>query len=795
MTGRAARIFPPVTGKIDLSESFPPLTPADYDRALEMWPTELMRLGRNMALVPTWLGDGNLFWFCEELIDGGKCFRLVDPRTGASRPAFDHEVVGKALGVAADRLPFAHFTFDDEAIEFVEQGDTVRVDLTNGRVTRRPNAVPALVSAIGERLFVRDFNLQIEAPDGTRRLLTDDGQEFDAWGGGPDLDYSRIARNRAPAVRAPAGCFWSPDGRSLLARRIDERHIEPYHYLESVPLDGSPRPKLHSIRMQLSGEADGPVYSWWLIDAATGARRPVTSLPGRLLIDADHCDPIWSDSGDTVFVAAATTDATHVALLAIDTASGEVSVVHEERSDTFLGFNSYEYNRANIRAVPGEKEMIWFSEASGWGHLYALDLQNGGQPRQLTAGEWTVFDIIGMTEEAIFFTAGGREPGRNPYYRHLYRVDFSGDHPNAGLRLLTPDDADHGFSGEVAPGLARALGRPMGMSPIAPDCGCFVDAISRVDLSPVYILRDDQGREIAEIGRADISGLEAIGWLPPEPFKAKAADGLTDIYGVLVKPRAFDTRTTWPVLERIYGGPQIVAQPRSFLEGLNGTFTHAANAMAEMGFVVALLDGPGTPYRSKAFHDMPYGAFDRWGVAHHRAALEGAAATRPWMDMSCVGVSGHSYGGYGTVMAMLLEPDFYKVGVSSAGMYDINWIYSGGVQRHIGEAMKDGPSHNPDIYAQVSPSSYADRLSGHLMLVYGDLDENAMPAAMLAFARSLIKAGKSYDMVVLPGANHGFVPDPYYQKRIWDYFIEHVQGRAPLLHHKLDVQPGVRLIV
>ncbi len=278
-------------------------------------------------------------------------------------------------------------------------------------------------------------------------------------------------------------------------------------------------------------------------------------------------------------------------------------------------------------------------------------------------------------------------------------------------------------------------------------------------------------------------------------FTAKAADGLTDLYGVLIKPRAFGTRASWPVLERIYGGPQIIAHPRSFLEGLNGTFTHAANAMADMGFVVALLDGPGTPYRSKAFHDMPYGAVDRWGVTHHRAALEGAAATRPWMDLSCTGVSGHSYGGYGTVMAMLLEPDFYKVGVSSAGMYDLPWIYNGGVERHIGRALKSGPGDVPEIYERVSPSTYAHRLSGHLMLIYGDLDENAMPAGMLAFARSLINAGKSYDMVVLPGANHGFVPDPYYQKRMWDYFIEHVQGRQPLLHHRLDVEPGKRLIV
>lgn len=777
-----------------MSDPFPPISAAEYDRALEMWPTELMRLVRNIAIQPYWLDQGTRFWFRDELAGGGHRFCLVETKDGRALPAFDHELVAGALSVAPDRLPFGHFTLADDAITFVDGGMTVRVGLSDGSVSRLPSPSPALVSADGAPLVVRDFNLAVEAADGTLRPITDDGVEYDAWGGSLDLDYARVARNRGATVRAPTGCIWSPDGRSILARRVDERHIEPYHYLESVPIDGGVRPKLHSIRMQLVGEEDGPIFSWWLIDADTGGRRAVAAPPEGLLIDIDHCDPIWSDDGSAIHVIASTSDASHIALLMIDAATGSISIVHEERSDTFIGFNSYEYNRANVRPVPGRNEILWYSEMSGWGHLYAVDLGTRAL-RQLTAGEWMVFDIIGVTAETVFFSGGGREAGRNPYYRHLYRVDLAGDKANAGLRLLTPDDADHGFGGEVAPGLTRALGRPMGISPMAPDCRHFVDAISRIDLPPVYVLRDAEGRAVSEIARNDISGLEDIGWLPPERFTAKAADGSADLYGVLIKPRAFATRPSWPVIERIYGGPQIVTQPRSFLEGLNGTFTHALNAMADMGFVVALLDGPGTPYRSKAFHDMPYGEIDRWSVAHHRAALEGAAATRPWMDLSCVGISGHSYGGYGTAMAMLLEPDFYKVGISSAGMYDVPWIYSGGVDRHIGQAVKDGPAHVPDLYARVSPSRYADRLSGHLMLIYGDLDENAPPAAMLAFAKSLIDAGKSYDMVVLPGANHGFVPDPYYQKRMWDYFIEHVQGRAPLPHHRLAVQPGQRMII
>jgi dipeptidyl aminopeptidase/acylaminoacyl peptidase len=546
--------------------------------------------------------------------------------------------------------------------------------------------------------------------------------------------------------------------------------------------------------MTLAGEAELPVTRWFIFDKAGGAGVAVAPLPDRLHIDLSCTEPMWSPDGTTIFAAAANSDATHLALVAIDTANGGVRLIHDERSETFIDFNTFIYNKANIALLAQRGEMLWYSQSDGWGHLYAIALGSGAV-RRVTEGDWAVLDVIAVTDTQVFFSAGGREPGRNPYYRHLYRVDLDGNAPNAGLTLLTPDDADHGFTGDPTPSTARTLGRSVGLSQMSPSARYFVDAISRVDRAPVYVLRDADGRQITEILRADISALEATGWQPPEMFTAKAADGETDLYGVLIKPRAFAERPSWPVLERIYGGPQINVYPRAFRDGLNGAFTHCINAIAEMGFVVALLDGPGTPSRSKHFHDMTYGANDRWGVGHHRAALEGAAASRPWMDLSKVGVSGHSYGGYGTAMALLLEPDFYKVGVSSAGMYDLTHIYSGGVERHLGRVLKSSAQDMPEDYARMSPSRYADRLVGDLLLVFGDLDENAPPAGLLAFVKALVDAGRGYDLLYLPGANHNFVPWPYYQKQMWDYFIQHIQGRAPLRHHKLDVQPGQRMFI
>jgi dipeptidyl aminopeptidase/acylaminoacyl peptidase len=439
---------------------------------------------------------------------------------------------------------------------------------------------------------------------------------------------------------------------------------------------------------------------------------------------------------------------------------------------------------------------------SGWGHLYLIDLTTGAMSRAVTAGDWAIFDVIAVAADAVFFTAGGRESGRHPYYRHLYRADLDGDEPNTGLRLLTPEDADHGFPGEPTPHFAAALGAGRLRSPISPSGRYFVDCFSTVECAPVTVIRDSDGMLVAELVRGDISRLEAVGWRAPEIVRGKAADGETELFGVLIKPRDFDEGRAWPVVERIYGGPQIIAQPRSFAEGLNGAFTYGLNSLADMGFVVAIIDGPGTPNRSRAFRDMTWGKADRWGLAHHRAALEGIAASRPWLDLSRVGVAGHSFGGYAVAMAMLLEPDFYKAGVSSAGMFDPMWAYQRACERYLGapdfgggRRIKQDPAERAINYAPYAPSAYAANLAGELLLICADLDENIQPAGLFDFANALIRAGKSFDQLVLPGRNHGFASDPYVHKRTWDYFVEHLQQRRPLKHHRLDVTAGTRLIL
>ncbi|WP_162792316.1 prolyl oligopeptidase family serine peptidase [Novosphingobium sp. P6W] len=778
----------------------------EYQYAVDLWPGSILDLVRNLNVVPHWIGEEDRFWIRLE-DEGGHRFELVDARTGKSNPAFDHARLAIALktvdiDASGDALPVSHFAFVDgeRVIDVTTDSGTFRVDMLDGAVEPRKALLPSeLQGPGGQVLFLKDHDLWIREPDGEERALTDDGEQFNAWGAGSDYNLRTVASNRGQCMPLPTNLCWSPDGKLILAERLDERALEPYPYLELVPADGSVRPKLHFIRHKLVGEEAGE-RSFAIIDAASGARTPLHPLPSGLALRPDLGDIHWSYDGCLLYAIALNLDATLAALVEIEIASGAYRIVHEETAQTFFDFNTYLYNLANVRIRKGRDEIIWYSQRDGWGHLYAIGISSGAV-RPLTQGNWAVADIIAITDDHLFFTAVGREPGRHPYHRYFYKVALDGDAPNAELKLLTPDDADHGFPGEPTPIIGRVLKRPAGLSQMSPSGRYFIDAVSRVDLAPRFVLRDADGNFVAEIARTDVTALEATGWQPPEVFTAKAADGETDLHGVLIKPRQFKPDKTYPVVQHLYGGPQILSQPRSFAEGLNGPFVYGMNALADLGFVVAVLDGPGTPYRSKAFHDLTYGTEDRWGIVHHRAALENVAATRPWMDLSRVGVRGHSFGGYGTVAALLLEPSFYKVGVSSAGMYDIAWAPTGhenyfglpdyGDGRHI----KVRPDEVASNHWEMSPSRLADRLEGQLLLVVGDLDENIQPAGLFHFSTALINAGKTFDQLVLPGRNHGFSAEAYFHKRTWDYFIEHLQHRKPSLHYMPEVKPGVRMYI
>ena len=296
-------------------------------------------------------------------------------------------------------------------------------------------------------------------------------------------------------------------------------------------------------------------------------------------------------------------------------------------------------------------DVVWFSEKDGYGHLYLYG-KDGKQKNAITSGKWVVRKLLHVDENnsQVYFTAGGKEPGRDPYYRHLYKVNLNG----SDLQLLTPEDADHNVQ-------------------VDPSGTAFIDTYSTVEEPPVTVIRDLSGNVILNLENGDIKNITDMGWKPPERFSVKALDGKTDLYGLLIKPTNFNASLKYPVVETVYPGPWIIVTAKSFpgdLAWVNKIFWRA-QAVAELGFIVVTLDGPGTPFRSKDFHDASYGHLgDAGGLTDHINALKQLALERPYMDLSRVGMFGHSAGGFMTAQALLTYPEFYKVGVASSGDYD-----------------------------------------------------------------------------------------------------------------------------
>lgn len=754
----------------------PQLPVSVYQRAERMLPTRASELVLRDKIAPQWIAGTDRFWYRVRTERGAE-FVYVDPARKIRRPAFDHARLAAALGaasdtaLAADSLPFATLAWREAggavSIDVGLRGKTWRCDLTAYRCepaatpTPDPNELP---SPDGRWVLLRrDGNLWLrQTATGESRALTRDGGPRNEYGAETQASTEWVTNQRM-GFPAPPVALWTTDSRRILVQQVDERAIPETHLLQST---GVPRPKLWSYAYPIVGDSI-PRGTWWIFDAesgkATKADRPVPVpfLPTITLEEA-----WWGDSAGTVaYYIERERGAKAWRLIAIDAADGRTRVVGEERGPTWTEPSHAVSSKPLVSVTGDRREVIWFSFRDGWGHLYLLDAATGTIKSQITKGEWTVQSLVKVDDRArkIWFLANGREPGRNPYHVQLYSIGFDG----SGLTLLTPENAHHQIT-------------------LRPGGHWVVDRYSRPDLAPVTVVRSLDGKSVVPLERADLTRLLATGWRWPEPFVAKAADGTTDIYGILYRPSDFDSTKKYPIVEEIYPGPQRTNVPRSFEASIDD------RALAELGMIGIRIDGRGTPFRSKAFHDYAYGHLENvGGLEDHLAAYRQIARTRPWLDLDRVGIYGSSAGGFGSVRAMLEYPDFYKVGVSIAGDHDVK-----GYLGFWGETYL-GPPGSP-AYWTASNLSAARNLKGKLLLAWGELDDNVPPAQSLLLIEAFIKANKDVDVLLIPGASHYAAGNMYFRRRRWDYFVEHLMGfrppkdfilRAPLEYPHTGVQP------
>jgi dipeptidyl aminopeptidase/acylaminoacyl peptidase len=493
----------------------------------------------------------------------------------------------------------------------------------------------------------------------------------------------------------------------------------------------------------------------YLIDVATKTSKPIT--PASVFsIGFGRGGGTWSDDSRS-FTYGDLTRADKVAsLYRVDVATGTRRRLAFDSSETYV-------DQTAFHVFPGGRGTMGMSERDGWKHLYLFDT-TGTIQRQLTEGPWLVAEVLRVDNATgtIYFTGQGRGETRNPYFSKGYRVKLDG----SPVELLTSEDAEHTV--RVAPG------------------GKFiVDTYSRIDQPPVTVLRSGDGRVLKTLEKADASALYATGYRPPEPFTVKARDGVTDLYGMIWKPNHFDSTKSYPVIDNIYPGPQLTTGPKGFVPNnaanpLSAGYSQysQAKALAELGFIVVNLDAMGTTHRSKAFRETWYANMGDNGLPDHIAGLKQLASTRPYMDLTRVGIYGISGGGFASTDAILRHPDFFHVAVSTAGNHDNRSYNMHWGEKYTGVLVRDTLRKTDNFESQANLTMAAN-LRGKLLLIHGDMDDNVSPVNTLRLADALIKAGKVFDMMIIPDGGHMMYFMPYVHRLHWDYFVRHLRGEEP----------------
>ncbi len=745
----------------------------------------------NHSTVPNWIAETPSFWIDMKTPDGHE-FRLINAETGEQKPAFDHKAMASALGAAANvelnaaQLPIISLTFhpDMASVIVLANGQPFRCDLPvkacQALSTGDGGAKPSRMSTApgGQNMvYLKDNNLWLRRmADGTESQLTQDGITQFSYGDVDGyMDFLRLARRRYGLPEMFANVAWAPDGQRLLALRQDLRTVSEKPLMtEYLPPEGGYGVS-YSVRVGSAIEDQRPPSALTYIDTKSGEAMSVAIDPQALndyaLLYMMGGLVWWPDDGKEAYIITANRGGKTYRLTRIDLESGATKDVISESSDFALRLNPYDYARPNVHVMASGKEAIWYSEADGHGHLYLYDLPTGKMKRQITKGDWVVADLLRVDEDSrtIYVTATGREEGRNPYYRHLYRINID----TGAIKLLTPEDADHDFKA-LYPAVAGLNSPPM--SSLSPDGRYFVDSYSTVDFPPVMVVRDASGGLVTKVMEGDVSALDAMGVLPPEQVVAKAADGITDLYGLIYKPFDFDPSKSYPIVDITYPGPQGRWVPLAYRESVSPGWN--AHALAKMGFVVVMVDGRGTSYRSREFQTAFLGSEDALGAADQRAAIISLAATRPWMDLDRVGVTGASFGGYGSLRDMLLYPDFFKVGVSIAGPQDFSHLTQAvTAERYFGDPSRSAEAR--EYYRSASNTALAERLEGKLLLAYGMVDENVPIKHGAEIIDALIKADKDFDLIIMPDASHGISSEPYVTKRMLAFFGRHLGGPEP----------------
>ena len=741
------------------------ITTNDYQRAESFlaYNTQQYLDGGNVN--PNWM-SGDRFWF-KSLTATGSEFILVNPVKGTRMVAFDHKRLATTLSAATgksytgEKLPFQYFTYtpDGNAITFTANGTGFKADLQNyvitksedvpnnnmGRGRMRNRSLNQVISPDGKlAVFIKDYNLWARniASSVETQLTTDGIKDF-----GYATDNAGWQMGDDPIVR------WSPDSKKIATFKQDQRNVGDM-YLATTNVG---HPKLMSWKYPLPGDKDIATIQRVIINVDNPkvivlnipADPHRASLSDDISSSGTFDDVDWTEDGSQLAFVSTSRDHKEEKVRIANAMTGDVTEVFQENVKT-----QYESGQGaiNWRYLSKSSEIIWFSERDNWGHLYLYDSKTGKLKNQITKGNFTITRLLKIDEKnrLLYFIADGNE-AENPYFSQLFKVGFDGKN----LTVLTPESGNH----QVA---------------FSPSGNYFIDSYSKPDVPGITVLRNLNGKMITTVDQMSASRLTGKGWKAPQPITVKAHDGQTNLYGLMFTPSQMDASKKYPIIDYIYPGPQ---------GGSVGSWSFSASradhqALAELGFIVVLLEGTGNPLRSKSFHDMYFPNMSENTLPDQVTGIKQLAARFSYIDTSRIGIWGHSGGGYATASAMFHYPDFFKVGISESGNHENRNYEDDWGERYIGLLTKN--ADGTDNYTAQANQVFAKNLKGKLMLAHGMMDNNVPPYNTLLVVEALEKANKDFDLVIFPNSAHGYGSySPYMMRKRWDYFVRNLLGAEP----------------
>ena len=784
---------------------------ARYQRAQSLiqgtWSNDI---AYNSVIVPSWVKGDDCFWYVRTIMNSplvpetstqtstvkfGKEFRFVDACAASNESAFDHQVLARKLaGASGHDVDHANLPITDlemtvlsvsSKVKFVK---TLRFSAfdqcwefdTSSSSLISLKAIPqhGEVSPNGRFIvFERNYNLWLQDLDsGEEKPLTHDGQKHYVYGG-------ISAAWGAPTAADKVQVRWSPDSQRIFTIQRDTRHVQTLPIMHHVPADGGLRPTVDYIKVAYPGDEHIETLRLLSIDVATGCIKnadyeqiPVTRNGHGFFTSKLGW---WASDSHRAYFVDMARGYTTVRVVEFDTHTGNTRVLFEESSDTHLDLMLNQDDIPILMPLLESNELLWFSERSGWGHLYLYDLNTGKLKNAITKGEWLVRSIaqVDLARREIFVQTGGRCSERDPYYRDLVRVNLdSGE-------ISTVVSSDHEYSAFISTDFNGAISKLVGYdvdnaSGVSPSGNFAVLTKSRADQVPESLLFDRYGNQILDLETADISSLSSVTngqfqW--PEPVKLLAADGITDVYGLVFRPSDFSSDQSYPIISHVFSTPDFPwVSKGSFANGAAyGLSYFDAVALAELGFVVVQIDGRGSPFRKKSFHDESYGwAESASNLEDHVAGIQQLAERYVYMDLSRVGITSHMSGGPGSVQGLLEYPEFYKVGVSFC-LHDSRLMASS----MWGEKFEGMNSGSVRENGGQYPEYNVDKLKGKLLLTHGMLDWCCPPAATLRLVDALQQSNKDFDLILLPNVEHS-VPT-YVIRRTWDYLVKNLMGVEP----------------